>query len=132
MIRLLSCLLLLASFSFATAQTTKLKRKYRGLYQGEIPSYNAIIGSKEVSVKSQALELTIAKDSLHIKIGKYSYTNPYVVSKKENTLEIRLDREDSGIEEVLVLDTKAKTLTRKGLFPQPDTILTKSKKSAQR
>jgi hypothetical protein len=132
MIRLLSCLLILASFSFATAQTTKLKRKYRGLYQGEIPSYNAIIGSKEVSVKSQALELSIDKDSLQLKIGKYCYKNSYVVIKKENTLEIRLDREDSGIEEVLVLDTKAKTLTRKGLFPQPDAVLTKPKKSAQR
>ena len=132
MIRIVSALVVISFAQVVFAQSKPLKRKYRGTYEGEIPAYNVIIGTKEVSVQSQTIELSIFKDSVFLVIGKYNYANTYKIQKNTNNLELRFEREGSGIEEVLILDPQTKSLTRKGLFPQPDAILKPKKKSTKR
>lgn len=132
MIRFVSALILISFSQFGFGQAKPLKRKYRGAYEGEIPAYKAILGTQEVAVKSQIIELRILKDSVFLVIGKYHYANTYVVQKNTNNFELRFEREGSGIEEVLILDPQKKSLTRKGLFPQPDAILKPKKKSTKR
>ena len=132
MIRIVSALVVISFAQVVFAQSKPLKRKYRGTYEGEIPAYNVIIGTKEVSVQSQTIELSIFKDSVFLVIGKYYYANTYKLQKNTNNLELRFEREGSGIEEVLILDPQTKSLTRKGLFPQPDAILKPKKKSTKR
>jgi hypothetical protein len=128
MIRFLSLCLVLSSFFLASAQSSTMKRKYRGIYSGSIGTYQAIIGNKEVSVMKQELQVELSKDSLVMEVGKYRYANTYLVVKTAVGYELHFERPDSGIEEVLLLDPKLKTLLRKGLFPQPDALLTKQKK----
>lgn len=95
---------------------------------GSIGTYQAIIGTKEVSVLKQELQVELTKDSLIMELGKYHYANTYLVVKTAAGYEIHFERPDSGIEEVLMLDPKQKTILRKGLFPQPDALLSKQKK----
>jgi len=132
MIRIVSALVVILFTQVVFAQSKPLKRKYRGTYTGEIPAYNVVLGSKEVAVKSQAIELTILKDSVLLKIGKYNYADTYIVQKNLNHFELNCERENSGINELLILDPKSKTVLRKGLFPQPDAVLVQKKKSAKR
>ena len=131
MIRIVSTLILILFTQLTLAQSKPLKRKYRGTYEGEIPAYNAIIGTNEVSVKSQNIKLSIDKDSLFLVIGQYNYANTYELQNKTNNIELHFEREGSGIEEVLILDTQTKNLIRKGLFPQPDAVLKRKKKSTK-
>ncbi|MFM6946757.1 MAG: hypothetical protein ACKOWW_06430 [Flavobacteriales bacterium] len=131
MIRIVLALVLISFTQLAFAQSKPLKRKYRGTYEGEIPAYNAIIGTKEVSVRSQNIELSILKDSIYLTIGKYKYANTYDLNKNGTNIQLRFEREGSGIEEVLLLEPKTRNLTRKGLYPQPDTVLKPKKKSTK-
>lgn len=131
MIRIVSTLILISFTQLTLAQSKPLKRKYRGTYEGEIPAYNAIIGTNEVSVKSQNIKLSIVKDSLFLVIGQYNYANTYELQNKANNIELHFERDGSGIEEVLILDTQTKNLIRKGLFPQPDAVLIRKKKSTK-
>lgn len=132
MIRIVSALVVISFVQVVFAQSKPLKRKYRGTYVGEIPAYKVILGAKEVAVQSQTIELSIFKDSVFLVIGRYNYGNTYKLQKITNHLELRFEREGSGIEEVLILDPQTKSLTRKGLFPQPDAILAPKKKSTKR
>lgn len=132
MIRIVSALVVISFVQVVFAQSKPLKRKYRGTYVGEIPAYKVILGAKEVDVQSQPIELSIFKDSVFLVIGRYNYGNTYKLQKITNNLELRFEREGSGIEEVLILDPQTKSLTRKGLFPQPDAILAPKKKSTKR
>ena len=131
MIRIVSTLILILFTQLTLAQSKPLKRKYRGTYEGEIPAYNAIIGTNEVSVKSQNIKLSIVKDSLFLVIGQYNYANTYELQNKTNNIELNFEREGSGIQEVLILDAQTKNLIRKGLFPQPDAVLKRKKKSTK-
>lgn len=131
MIRIVSTLILILFTQLTLAQSKPLKRKYRGTYEGEIPAYNAIIGTNEVSVKSQNIKLSIVKDSLFLVIGQYNYANTYELQNKTNNIELHFEREGSGIQEVLILDAQTKNLIRKGLFPQPDAVLKRKKKSTK-
>lgn len=132
MIRIVSALVVISFVQVVFAQSKPLKRKYRGTYVGEIPAYKVILGAKEVAVQSQTIELSIFKDSVFLVIDRYNYGNTYKLQKITNHLELRFEREGSGIEEVLILDPQTKSLIRKGLFPQPDAILAPKKKSTKR
>ncbi|MEN9700560.1 MAG: hypothetical protein RLZZ301_1758 [Bacteroidota bacterium] len=118
--------------SMALAQSNKLKRKNRGVYVGTIPAYEAIIGNQPIQVKPCELKIYLDRDSLFMELGTYRYAAVYQFEKKETQFEIRLERSQSGIEEVLYLDPKNRTLLRKGLFPQPDVLLQRSQKLPRR
>lgn len=128
----------IAFFTFLTndvsAQTVRLKRKYLKEYQGEMPTYNALIGKEMIEVTPARMTIKLFKDSLFLFIGNSEYKSVYSASKHTNTDEIILlmERDNMGIEERFILNKKNKTIVRKGVFPQPDVCLNRNKKSGNR
>jgi hypothetical protein len=115
----------------AVAQTVRVKRKYCKTYQGEIPTYSAMLGQELVKVSSAQIDINVKKDSLYVTFGNMQISGVYTAQKSTNPDEIILilPRENSGIEERISLNTAKKTLMRKGVFPQPDVVLFRMKKS---
>lgn len=115
----------------ATTQSVRVKRKYCKTYQGEIPKYSAMLGQEIVEVSSMQIDIHVKKDSLYLSIGNTRISGVYAAQKSTNSDEIILTitRENSGIEERIILNTAKKTLLRKGVFPQPDVELIRVKKS---
>ena len=115
----------------AATQTVRVKRKYCKTYQGEIPKYSAMLGQEMVEVSSMQIDVQVKKDSLYLSIGNVRISGVYTAQKSTSPdeIELTLPRENSGIEERIILNTAKKTLLRKGVFPQPDALLSRVKKS---
>jgi DUF438 domain-containing protein len=115
----------------AVAQTVRVKRKYCKTYQGEIPTYSAMLGQELVKVSSVQIDIIVKKDSLYVTFGNMQISGEYTAQKSTNPDEIILilPRENSGIDERINLNTVNKTLLRKGVFPQPDVVLIRKEKS---
>ena len=115
----------------AATQTVRVKRKYCKTYQGEIPKYSAMLGQEMVEVSSMQIDVQVKKDSLYLSIGNIRVSGVYTAQKSTspNEVVLTLPRENSGIEERIILNTTKKTLLRKGVFPQPDALLSRVKKS---
>ncbi len=125
-------LLLLFSISFTQLNAQALKRKYRGIYTGQIPTYEVKMGTSTYVVNASELTAFVDRDSIIIEIGSYRYAAPYNLEQSKETLTLTSIRENSGILEQLILDPKSKTMIRKGLYPQPDATLTRSGKLPRR
>ena len=125
-------LLLLFSISFTQLNAQSLKRKFRGTYTGQIPAYEVKMGTSTYGVNAIALIALVDRDSVFLEIGSYRYAAPYNLEQSKETLTLTSIRENSGIVEQLLLDPKTKTIVRKGLYPQPDAILTRSGKLPRR
>ena len=136
-----SCMKWIITIAFLTfltnnfsAQTVRLKRKYLKEYKGEMPKYSALIGKEMLEVSSAKIVIKLDKDSVFLSIGESDYKSVYTASKSTNTDEIILimERDNTKIEERFILNKKNKTIVRKGIFPQPDVCLNRSKKSGKR
>jgi len=105
-------------------QSVKLKRKYLKVYEGTIPSYSINLGEELVKVNSEYVKVTIKKDSLQVLVWKINYSGTYQVDKiSKKEYKITGNMEQTGIPALFFLNLKDKTLVRKGVFPQPETIL---------
>ncbi|MFM7668732.1 MAG: hypothetical protein ACKO7D_11165 [Bacteroidota bacterium] len=119
---------LLLSSLHLSAQSIKLKKKYLKTYVGKIPSYEMNLNNQLILVNPSTIEVILTKDSIYVNVGESKWNGTYVVSKIEKQkYELTGKMLDTGIPERLIIDTKLKKLTRKGLFPQPDAILEKKK-----
>ena len=125
-------LLLLFSISFTQLNAQALKRKYRGIYVGQIGAYEVKMGTSTYIVNASEMKAFVDRDSIILEIGSYRYAAPYNLEQSKETLTLTSNRENSGIIEQLTLDPKTKTLIRKGLYPQPDATLTRSGKLPRR
>ncbi|MBM3186351.1 MAG: hypothetical protein FJZ67_08615 [Bacteroidetes bacterium] len=97
-------------------------------YVGKIPSYEMNLNNQLILVNPSTIEVILTKDSIYVNVGESKWNGTYVVSKIEKQkYELTGKMLDTGIPERLIIDTKLKKLTRKGLFPQPDAILEKKK-----
>lgn len=113
-------------------QSKPIKRKYRGIYTGQIPTYEVKMGTSTYVVNASEMKAFVYRDSIILEIGSYRYAAPYNLEQSKETLTLTSIRENSGIVEQLTLDPKTKTLIRKGLYPQPDATLTRSGKLPRR
>lgn len=133
MLRLLSLILLVFTISMSVfGQSKPIKRKYRGIYTGQIPTYEVKMGTSTYVVNASEMKAFVYRDSIILEIGSYRYAAPYNLEQSKETLTLTSIRENSGIVEQLTLDPKTKTLIRKGLYPQPDATLTRSGKLPRR
>ncbi len=116
-----------STFAFvAFGQTVKLKKKYLKAYDGTLPSYSINLGEEIVKVNSEYLRVTLKKDSLFVLVGKVKYVGTYKVEKiTKKEYKITGAMEETGIPALFSLDLKNRTLLRKGVFPQPETLLQK-------
>jgi hypothetical protein len=125
-------LLLLFSISFTQLNAQALKRKYRGIYTGQIPKYEVKMGSKTYDVNASEIKAYLDRDSIYLEIGTSRYASSYFIESKEKQFILTSPRVHSGIPELFILDPKTKTMIRKGLYPQPDATLTRSGKLPRR
>jgi len=125
-------LLLLFSISFTQLNAQVLKRKYRGIYTGQIPTYEVKMGSNTYLVNASEIKAYLDRDSIYLEIGTSRYASSYFIESKEKQFILTSPREHSGIPELFILDPKTKTMIRKGLYPQPDATLTRSGKLPRR
>ncbi len=124
--------LVFATTISVVGQSKPIKRKYRGVYEGQIPAYEVRMGQDVFTVKPTTLRIFLDRDSLFLEIGTYRYASGYATENKEKQFILSARREQSGIPEQLILDPKSKTMIRKGLYPQPDATLTRSGKLPRR
>ncbi|MEN9994104.1 MAG: hypothetical protein RL762_761 [Bacteroidota bacterium] len=133
MLRFFSLILVVFATTISVVgQSKPIKRKYRGVYEGQIPAYEVRMGQDFFSVKPTTLRILLDRDSLFLEIGTYRSASGYATEKKEKLFILSGQREQSGIPEQLILDPKTKTMIRKGLYPQPDATLTRSGKLPRR
>jgi hypothetical protein len=125
-------LLLLFSISFTQLSAQTLKRKYRGIYAGQIPSYEVKFGQGTNTVSECDLKVYLSRDSLKLEIGTYHYTSAYTFEIAEQDLILTASREESGIPERILLSPRTKTMLRKGHYPQPDATLIRIRKLPRR
>ena len=118
--------LFVCTFAFGTfGQSIKLKKKYLKVYDGTLPAYSINLGEEIVKVNSEYLKVTLKKDSLFVLVGKVKYGGTYKVEKiTKKEYKITGAMEETGISALFFLDLKNKTLLRKGVFPQPEVLLT--------
>ena len=125
-------LLLLFSISFTQLSAQILKRKYRGIYTGQIPSYQVHMDTSTYRVNQTDLTIHLTRDSLFLEMGTYRHSSVYSIERKEKNFILTAAREQSGIPEEFLLNSKTKTIIRKGLYPQPDAILARKGKLPRR
>ena len=118
---LFACIFAFGAFS----QSVKLKKKYLKAYDGTLPAYSINLGEEIVKVNSEYLKVTLKRDSLYVLVGKVKYSGTYKVEKiNKKEYKITGAMEETGIPALFFLDLKKKTLLRKGVFPQPESLLT--------
>lgn len=133
MLRFIALIILVFTIKTASfGQTQSVKRKYRGIYEGTIPTYEVRMGQDIIAVKATNMHVYLDRDSVYFEIGTFRYNSTFQLEKTSASLLINSDRENSGIPEQLILDPKTKTMIRKGLYPQPDATLTRSGKLPRR
>jgi hypothetical protein len=117
-----------ATALLASAQTSKLKRKFLKTYVGKIPAYEVNLNNQLIPVNTSEIQVRLTKDSLFVQVGTSKWEGTYVCEKLEKKkFELTGKMLGTGIPEILWLDAKEKKLTRRGLFPQPNAVLERKK-----
>ncbi len=123
----LSCFFTISTL-IGFCQSVKLKNRFLKFYKGNIPAYEVNYNNQLVKIDATEIMVQLKKDSLYISVGASNWVGIYTVAKTgKKVFEITGKMEGTGIPEVLNLNTRNKTIVRKGLFPQPDAELKWSK-----
>ena len=124
--KLLFILFLLLSFS---SFSQKIKWKYRGEYIGIIPAYGFHSGNQHIEVESVDIKIVLKKKSIHFTIGKNVMEGEFKIIKDEKgTLYTSFKRPNDFGTEKLIVSRKKRNLLRESFYPQPQSILIKTKK----
>ena len=108
----------------ASAQSVKLKKKYLKSYVGRIPAYEVNLNNQIISINATEIKVSLTKDSIYVQVGTSKWEGIYSTIKLEKkNYELTGKMVGTGIPEILLLNGKAKKIIRKGLFPQPDTVM---------
>ena len=110
----------------SSSYMAQVKKRDQGVYKGLIPAYAINTGQDLIQVDSCVIQIKLEKMRLMIRIDNKEYEGTYKVDKKTKRIYvIYAETEYSDIKEEIILFGKDKIMTRKGLFPKPDTSLKK-------
>lgn len=122
------CLLLLVLTCSISGNSQEIKKKYLGVFTGEIPSYALELGEEVFQVQSAQMEVELKPEGILIeKIASKEIKGTYQFIKEDKSgiyFEVKLDGQ--FIPESYILYKKEKRLERKGIYPQPDVFLKKN------
>jgi len=118
--------LLVATFCYSQKS---LKKKYRGTYEGEIPSYQVFNGNSPLEIAKTSISVELSKSKVSMKIGKLSYDGNLSMNSTETEIIILSSIEGLSIPEKITLNKKTKEMIRFGRSPQPNARLIKAKRS---
>ncbi len=123
-------IVILSLFLFITySSLCQVKKRDQGVYKGLIPGYALNTGQDLIQVDSCTLQIRLEKNQIMIKIDDKLYEGTYQVHQKiKRTYVLHAETPYSDIKEEIILVGKDKSMSRKGLFPQPDAKLKKLKK----
>ena len=123
-------MVILSFFLFVAYSTlSQVKKRDQGVYKGVIPGYAINTGQDLIQVDSCTLKIRLKKNQIMIKIDDKVYEGIYEVYQKiKRTYVLHAETDYSDIKEEIILVGKNKSMSRKGLFPQPDAKLKKLKK----
>ena len=115
--------------SITCLSKAQVKKRDQGVYTGVILGYAINTGEDLIQVDSCILQIRLEKKQIMIKIDDKVYEGTYQVHQKiKRTYVLYAETVYSDIKEEIILMGKDKSMSRKGLFPQPDTKLQKLKK----
>nr|WP_294858873.1 hypothetical protein [uncultured Fluviicola sp.] len=121
------CLLLLVLTCSFSGNSQEIKKKYLGVFTGEIPSYALELGAEVFQVQSTQMKVQLEPEGIIIeKIASKEIKGTYQFIKEDKSgiyFEAKLDGQ--FIPESYILYKKEKRLERKGIYPQPDVFLKK-------
>ncbi len=121
------CLLVLIVTCSFNGISQEVKKKYLGVYTGEIPSYALELGEEVFQVQSASIEIQLKAEGILVeKIAAKEIKGTYQFIKEDKSgiyFEAKLDGQ--FIPESYILYKKDKRLERKGIYPQPDVFLKK-------
>lgn len=110
---------------FITAQKhIDLKKKYFGVYEGKISSFQLDSGKDLIEVDSSQIIISISEKTIDFTIGKEKLNGTYSVMFEGNKyflLDCRIENQLAG--ERVVVYKKGRKISRDGLYPQPSTFL---------
>lgn len=123
--------------SIVAQPTTKVPKKMCGTYLGKQPAYLVLQHNQSIQIDSVQMEIEVSKNEISIcyKIPEFcpvlngSITAVKKMGKGRNkTWNVQVRSVNSLILEELIFNPKTKALIRTGVFPQPNTLLKKSRK----
>lgn len=121
------CLLFFIVTCSFSAISQEIKKKYLGVYTGEIPSYALELGEEVFQVQSTSIEVQLKAEGILVeKLAAKEIKGTYQFIKEDKSgiyFEAKLDGQ--FIPESYILYKKDKRLERKGIYPQPDVFLKK-------
>lgn len=121
------CLLLFIITYSYNGISQEIKKKYLGVYTGEIPSYALELGEEVFQVESALIEIQLKPEGVVLeKITGKEITGTYQFIKEDkNAIYFEAKLKEQFIPESFILYKKDKRLERKGIYPQPDVFLKK-------
>ncbi len=121
------CLLLFIFTCSFYGISQEVKKKYLGIYTGEIPSYALELGEEVFQVQSTSIEIQLKPEGILVeKIAAKEITGTYQFIKEDKTaIYFEAKLKEQFIPESYILYKKDKRLERKGIYPQPDVFLKK-------
>lgn len=119
---LLFCLIGIQAYS----QT--LKKKYLGTFSGTLPGYAILAGEQILNVEQAMITIVILPgNKAEEQIGSTKTEGLYrITAETKGSFVIQVDYPNQLVYEELILDKKAKTIQRKGFYPQPECVLLKN------
>jgi hypothetical protein len=105
-----------------------LKKKYLGAFSGTLPGYAILAGEEILEVEQAMISITLLPENkVEEQIGSAKTDGVYrITSETKSTFILHVDYPNQLVYEELILDKKAKTVQRKGFYPQPECVLNKS------
>ncbi len=105
-----------------------LKKKYLGTFSGTLPGYSILAGEQILNVEQAMITIVILPgNKAEEQIGSTKTEGVYrITAETKSTFVLQVDYPNQLVYEELILDKKAKTIQRKGFYPQPQCVLNKS------
>jgi hypothetical protein len=128
MMRLLLVVFVLVPIIGLSQKPIELKSKFFGVYEGKIASFLMDSGKDLLSVEESPITIEIAEETILFAIGSNKKSGIYTVlfeADKYFLLDCKINGQLAN--ERVVVFKKGKKISRDGLYPQPNTILLKSK-----
>lgn len=103
----------------------KLKKKYFGLYEGEIGAYTIDSGTDLLMIQKSVIEIQFNKEgTLTQKIGEFSVSGTWkLFFEADNYYLFDVQIANQVMTERILLYKKGKKMSREGITPQPSAIL---------
>ena len=128
MMRLLLVLFVVVPIIGLSQKPIELKSKFLGIYEGKIPSFLMDSGKDLLTVEESPITIEITEEGILLAIGSNKITGKYTVmfeADKYFLLDCKINGQLAN--ERVVVFKKGKMISRDGLYPQPNTILLKTK-----